>query len=519
LLLDSSLRGQSWERIYGLSNIRENFRYLNNAYDNGIIVLGSRYYYPDTRGLIFKTDVNGNLLYELKLGTGSGISQSNYPSYVESTTDGGMIICGSHDYISPNDIGVSKLDACGNLEWCKTFRTDNNPDWGRVIHQLEDGGYIMLTQGYIHAGNKKVHLFKFDAQGNVLWIQEYASLETSPQMNAYAMYDLIILSNADFFMSGPGYWASDSILFRLKTMTIIADSSREEKVISIFQRDDDTQYSSAFSSIQKGSGSVYVGADDVDAGYRPMLLTMDTLGNFLSDTLIQFPMYNNRWPEGYLIDPKFTIDNRMFGYTVYMDSSFLFESAPIGIHEIDSLGGWHNTFVLPTTHSYARMILTGDDKILVGGCYGFNNNQQVILSKLNTSLQYDSIYTVPLVYDYLCPDTIHSKTISLDCEVIVDVKDIPSPEEYYRSIKLIPITPAPNPARDEVKFMLKNTEHHRNIRVVCYDIFGSEMNAVPVNSGLDEAKMDVSAWKSGMYMAVVYAGNKKVGSARFIVQR
>ncbi|MFA6951026.1 MAG: hypothetical protein WCQ70_10095, partial [Lentimicrobiaceae bacterium] len=66
--------------------------------------------------------------------------------------------------------------------------------------------------------------------------------------------------------------------------------------------------------------------------------------------------------------------------------------------------------------------------------------------------------------------------------------------------------------------MLKNTEHHRNIRVVCYDIFDREMGSVPVNAGTDEAEMNVSSWASGMYVAVVYAGNKRVGSARFIVQ-
>lgn len=515
-IINISLYAQTWEKLFGLTNTPDGFRSLNYSYDKGYLLLAARYYYPDTRAVIIKTDINGNLLYEIKLGTGSGLSQSNYPQYIESTTDGGIIICGSHDYISPNDIGVTKLDACGNLEWCKTFRTDNNPDWGRIVHQLPDGGFVMLTQGYTDSGYKKIHLFRFDSFGNLLWIQHYASIENNPLLYPYGMYDLIITSNSDFFMTGKGWWASDSIHARLKAMTIIADSSREEKVISIYQRDDDSQYSSAFNSIQKQSGSIYVGACDVDEGYKPMLLTMDTSGNFLSDTLIEFPFYNNRWADGYLIDPKFTFDDRMYAYTVYMDSTLVFESAPIGIHEIDSIGGWHNTFMLPTTHSYARMILTGDDKILVGGCYGYNNNQQIILSKLNTSLQYDSIYTVPWVYDYLCPDTIVSKTISLDCEVIVDVKDIPTPEEYYRSIKLIPITPAPNPARDDVRFMLKNTEHHRNIRIICYDIFGREIDSVPVNSGIEEAELNVSSWTPGMYMAVVYAGNKRVGSGRFI---
>jgi len=162
LLLYRTAYAQVWEKFYGQTSAVDGFRFLNNTYDQGYLLLAARYYYPDTRAVIIKTDINGNLLYEIKFGTGSGLSQSNYPSYIESTFDGGMIICGSHDNFSPNDIGITKLDVCGNLEWCKTFRTDNNPDWGRVVHQLPDGGFVMLTQGYTNSGYKKIHLFRFD---------------------------------------------------------------------------------------------------------------------------------------------------------------------------------------------------------------------------------------------------------------------------------------------------------------------------------------------------------------------
>lgn len=511
---------QIWEHSYGIVGEYDDLQNLNMSYDGGYLILGGRFYYPNTRGIVYKTDVNGNLLYEIRLGTGTGMPQGSYPSFIESTSDGGMIICGSHENWTPNDIGITKLDACGNLQWCKTFRTDNNYDWGRVVHQLPDGGYVMLTHQYLDAWHTKVHLFRFNTNGDLLWIQPYLPMGSTPQpLYSDGMTDLIVTSTEDFFMTGKGYWAPDSLIGYIKAVTIIADSTREEKSISVFEKENLNNYSMAYNSIQNGSGNIYVGSLYVVPGYTPMMIVMDTLGNFISDTLIQFPKYINRWADGYIIDPTFTTDNRMFAYTVYMDSTLIFDSSPIGVHEIDSTGGWHNTFVLDSTHSYARMIITNDDKILVAGCLGYDYGQQIIISKLNTSLQYDSIYTVPRVYDYLCPDTIVSKTISLDCEVIVDVKDIPSPQEYYRSIKLIPITPAPNPARDEVRFMLKNTEHHRNIRVVCYDIFGREMGEVPVNAGTDEARMDVSNWTPGMYMAVVYSGNKRVGSARFIVQR
>jgi hypothetical protein len=123
------------------------------------------------------------------------------------------------------------------------------------------------------------------------------------------------------------------------------------------------------------------------------------------------------------------------------------------------------------------------------------------------------------VYDYLCPDPIVSKTIDLtDCEVIVNVEDIPTRKEYNARISLIPITTAPNPAKDYVRFLLENTEHHKNIRVVCYDIFGKQLAAMEVNSGVNETGLSISGWRHGLYMAVVYSGNKQMGKARFVVE-
>ena len=505
-----------WERVYGVPGVYDDLQCVNTSYDQGYVILGGRYYYPNTRGWIIKTDINGNLLYEIILGTGTGMPQGSYPAHIESTSDGGMIICGSHENWTVNDVGVTKLDACGNLEWCKTFRTDNNYDWGRVIRELPNGGYIMLTHQYSDMIHKKIHLFRFDPNGELLWIQPYALTENNPYLFPYSMTDLIITAKGDYFMTGKGYWSSDSIVGRLKAITIIADSSRDEKQISIFQRDDDSQYSDAYNSVQNGSGSIFIGASDVDQNYHPMLLKMDTLGNFLTDTLVQFPLFSNRWADGYIIDPKFTNDGRMFAYTTYMDNTFSWEESLIGIHEIDSTGGWHNTFVHPGMHSFARMIITEDQKILIAGLYGHDYDQQIMLSKYNTSLEYDSIYTVPLVYDYLCTDTIVSKTIDLDCEVIVDVKDIPTREEYNKSIRQIYITPAPNPATEQVRFMLKNTEHHKNINIICYDTHGRQMSMVGVNSGITDKTMDISSWSPGIYMAIVYAGNQRVGSARFI---
>ncbi len=519
---------QNWEHTFGMANRRENFRSLTEIYDGGYVILGSYHFFPDTRGWIIKTDINGNILYDITIGMpGSGLGNLNYPSFISTTSDGGFIICGSHDRWTVNDIGITKHNACGELEWCKVFRTDDDPDWGVEIQQLQDGGYIMLTMGYnANSNNPRIHLFRLNSEGELLWIEPYALTANHPYLSYNDPYDLVVTPDEDFFISGLCYWCDDSVATgginnrcRLKAMAILADSSRQEEWVSVYKATDTLAYSIAGWATQHESGNFYVGAVDRATETAPsILLVLDSLGNFVHDSMPQFPMVGNKWVEGFMVNPSFTSDGRLFTNILYADSTNYFPGW-FGLHELDSLGGWHNSFMHPSAHAESRIIVTDDDKILAGAVIGSELDQDIILMKFNTSLEYDSIYTMPREYDYLCPDPIVSKTIDLsDCEVIVNVEDIPTRKEYEARISLIPITPAPNPAKGNIRFLLENTEYHRDIRVVCYDIFGRQLAEMPVNSGVNETNLNISNWRPGLYMAVVYAGNKQMGKARFVVE-
>jgi len=523
----SNIIGQPWEKIYGVPNRYDEFKNISETYDGGFILLGAYDYYPDTRGWLIKVDINGNMLYDLTIGLGSGFDQLNLPMSICQTSDGGYIICNAQQPDYFGDIGINKLDACGNLEWCKVFNTPNEPDWGINIQQLQDGGYIMVTIG--HGGlvnNPKIHLFRLNSTGEVLWKEPYALTTNHPYISYNEPYDLVVTPDEDFFISGLCYWCDDSVgtggvnnRCRLKTMAILADSSRLEEWVSVYQATDTLAYSMAGWATQHESGSFYVGAVDRATDAAPsILLVLDSLGNYVHDSMPQFPMAGNKWVEGFMVNPSFTSDGRLFTNILYADSTNYFPGW-FGLHELDSLGGWHNSFIHPTAHAESRIMVTSDDKIVAGAVVGSGINQDIILMKFNTSLEYDSIYTAPRVYDYLCPDPIVSKTIDLsDCEVIVNVEDIPTRKEYYARISLIPITPAPNPAKDYVRFLLENTEYHHNIRIVCYDLFGRQLAELPINSGVNETGLDVSHCRPGLYMAVVYSGNRQMGKARFVVE-
>ena len=136
---------QVWERTFN-SNPGAVVVQIKESYDEGFFVgskipIGNQY----RIGWIIKTDVNGNTLWEKKLGNGTrGWAIWGF----DTTADGGLILVGYTDTLN-NSINVNpyilKLDACGNDEWCRIYCPGNEHfDYGRQIVSLSDNSYAAL---------------------------------------------------------------------------------------------------------------------------------------------------------------------------------------------------------------------------------------------------------------------------------------------------------------------------------------------------------------------------------------
>jgi hypothetical protein len=72
-------------------------------------------------------------------------------------------------------------------------------------------------------------------------------------------------------------------------------------------------------------------------------------------------------------------------------------------------------------------------------------NAKGVALKLNSDLEYDSIYTAPFTYDSLCPHAIATDTVPMDdCTVITDIYE---PEKDAVKTKLLIY---PNPASNQI---------------------------------------------------------------------
>ena len=153
---------------------------------------------------------------------------------------------------------------------------------------------------------------------------------------------------------------------------------------------------------------------------------------------------------------------------------------------------------------------TFDNKILVIGDYVVDNNWDIYLWKFNSDLELDTLYTQPLTYDSLCNETITSDTVDLSCGLYVSIKDIPLKEDYDKVMKVYP-----NPAASTVNFEFKDLKTGATLSI--YDNYGRLVEEETVPPHTKELQVGVSAYRPGLYLAVLKNTGAILGRERFMV--
>jgi hypothetical protein len=178
----------------------------------------------------------------------------------------------------------------------------------------------------------------------------------------------------------------------------------------------------------------------------------------------------------------------------------------------------------------ADATVTFDDKIVfvVTTTYTNNNGFDIVMYKLNSNLEYDSIYNQPFEYDYLCPHPIVPDTIDLDCSIVVNLDEEESEPSPSLTIK-------PNPANSEVSIIFPEyykSEINRNgitttkirylnsleTKIEIYDLTGSLTKTINNSMGTKEIVLNVEDWNKGMYMIRLMSGNEIIAEGKMVVQ-
>jgi hypothetical protein len=529
LLNINLLYSQTWPKYYGLLNRPDNPKDIIEMYDNGYLILGEFFNSTYTKrwGWLIKTDINGITLWEKVF---------EHPQEwvnlraIEQTPDGGLVICGS--------VGVSsgifyplvlKLNACGEKEWCKLFGGSPNSLAAAMDVKVDvDGNIVLLLLQYGSIPHESIHLAKLTADGEVLWIEPFATVYNHPGSWMKVPNYLTITSDNKYLISGDADWVhpwgSGSIVY-VRPLFIMANSDGNEEWVLPFGLNDTIIGGDAFNVIPHGIDSyISVGGRMSSGGlYKGLIMSFDNTGNELGFSNLSFDVLSPEFNTGGIIyiseiDTMFILAS-LFGNSSWSPSVRPGEMLMEDI-DFDSLSIVDYTYYFSNRYPYALKSVSSGKYLSTSAYPHSSNNYDIFLAKLNLNLEYDTAYTTNYTYDSLCfPGPPQSGFIYLDeCDIITSI-EMPSAAQYRAKISSIPINIYPNPAQDHITFALENTVHHRNIELRCFNMLGLLQHKTIILPGQEQATTNVSAWPPGMYIAVAYSDGKPVGRGKFVVQR
>lgn len=152
----------------------------------------------------------------------------------------------------------------------------------------------------------------------------------------------------------------------------------------------------------------------------------------------------------------------------------------------------------------------------------------IYLYKLNSNLDYDSVYTHQFIYDSLCPGGVISDTIDPNCDLIVGIDDQKVESESSR-MKIFP-----NPASEwltvEFPEYIKQIERKsgitsssvyyqwKNSTLEVFNIEGKKILEKEIPKSMTELVIDISSWTRGIYLFRLTWNHEIIANVKEIIQ-
>jgi hypothetical protein len=515
---------QSWVRIYG-DTLNTYCYQVKEHYDKGFLFVG---YQTDDigwgSGWIMKTDING---YE-RWHKWYGSPTSHSPLFsMDRTPDGGMVMIGQTSLQSNWwSAHVIKINACGETEWCRIYSTPQRQVYGLDIQSVPGGGSIAMVGNWGYDFTKILWLLRLDDNGDIVWQQAYA---TDPLFYDGEGYQLFRTADTNFIITGEVN-SPDSGQ---------SNPYRQRPLIIKARPDGTTVFELAWGTALGFKGSGLASVDDLKHniysggqltrsaspyGQGPCLIKTSGMGK---------PLFYHDMTDTSAIGGVTTInwflDSTLVLGMIYkrngLDTNFI-----LGAMKTDSFGNEIKfKQLLPEANKHINDAeVTFNNKILMVNTEWVISKLQVYAFKLNSDLEYDSIYTRNFNYDSLCPHPIISDTVSMEnChKVVVGLDDArQSPEKTKLRVY-------PNPAGDQVtvempQYLVKQNQGSGITATTTYfqwdrtrldmlNINGKLMFTQEIPKQQTTVQINTSSWPAGMYLARIVFMNEVVGEAKIV---
>jgi len=504
-----AVTAQTWERIYGMPNRYENTYGVANTYDMGIIQ-ATRVNWDAL--WLNKTDVNGNILW-------SKYYKHPYQSiYVGCLTryspDNSLLIAGGSTQIDDwGDPVLFKVNACGTLDWCKIWNIVGGNYGVQVLNTLS-GDIILHTRYASESGgfDNRFQLVKLDANGNFLWIKHIMPQSEYPNIINEDMYSLINTSDNGFLFGGRGYYrdTANPDLFWLRNMVVKCNSEGDEEWVGVyFTQRDEEEFHGVIGSVFELNGNYYAGGTrylkygNQTIASTPVLLKINNTGKLLSHhhTFGDSIVFSLPW--------AFDVINDTAVFMVTRTTPSLSQGVHIGMIITDSLGNINKA--LDNEIGYAIedcLTKTHDDKYIVTGGVYSDNEYDAYALKVNSQLEWDTLYNGNFTYDSLCPFPIDSTVIICNCDITTGVKST----QPRKKVEILNVYP--NPAVNQVEVILPENITCSVIEIT--DLFGRIAIKKETGKYVTEEVFDISGLYEGYYIVSLIDNNQILLSGKFL---
>lgn len=457
-------------------------------------------------GMIKKIDINGNHLWQINieyLAPNNGTSING----ISQTYDGGYVVSGFTRKFGYGKAFVIKLNACAEKEWSKVFRASDTVQSGCEIYELLSGNYLIRV-GRGSSLEKSIWIFKLSPKGDIIWKKYYADdWEPGPWSNELS-YDFVPDNNGDFIITGDYFKAQpgcDTSTRWQRPMFIKIDSSGNELWHLVYGLSD-FYVGTTISTTCDTEGNVYsAGWNSGAPGRPPSLYKLNKEGDFINYT--NLPYISDSIVVGRADDVSVLNDTTLYILGGWEDSN---DSLYYYAFKADTSCNITKRTLLNNHGNYQGHSLITFDNKYVAANYVMNYTTNILdthLWKLNSNLDFDTIYTQPLIYDSLCPYQIVSDTIELDTTTV-------NLDELARNI--VPMSIYPNPAKNKVRLEI-NIVKMKERQLTVLNLKGQQVYNATIGPGRANHDIDVSLWEDGLYVFNLIEGEQVLQTEKVLI--
>ncbi|MFK7906349.1 MAG: T9SS type A sorting domain-containing protein [Chitinophagales bacterium] len=377
------------------------------------------------------------------------------------------------------DIVVVKFTLEGEIIWRKIYGDENWQGTHDIINTKDNGFLVAGFQQPKGGGYPKFYYFKIDSEGNQEWLRTHSRAAGGGDV------PVTVLQTQDggYVLSGFAYSNNtDYDMYIIKT--------KPNGVIEWTKSYGGDEVDGTARLVQLFTGEFFMsGAIEEDGVEKSYFAKLDPLGNIIWERIHDFNFENIHHTSSFETNPILTIEGGFIGVMPYNTNDFITENLLV---KLDSRGDtlWTKRLTPdPNNDVYVKDIEMTSDGYVISG---FN-------------------YTHQPQYGWIIKTDFDGNTCwELGCDstaVITDIEDMATNSPYAIGI-------SPNPVQDIATISYSSP---KDAVLEVYDLKGRLINHSELKKE-DSLNLDVSDWKSGLYLYRVSIEGKEVSSGKLVVE-